>query len=97
MRGMLRPLPALERALSLARGVEEILQCGHGSRRVFFLRHMPEIAEYNETAAGDVAVKMFGVFGRNQAVAAAPNDERRQLQRGNPAGLAPKVGLSEAL
>src|SRR6266540_6675772 len=54
--------------------------------RVLFLGRMAEIIEDDERAAGDVAVEAFGVVGRKQAVAPAPDDEGRQLQFRNARG-----------
>src|SRR5256885_15049324 len=59
---------------------EELLDRGDGAGRVFLFGCVAELLEDHEGAAGDLAMETFGVIGRNQPVAPAPENERRQLQ-----------------
>src|SRR5512142_2115367 len=58
-----------------ARAGNELQRRGHGSRRVFFLRHMPELLEYDQAAAGDGAMKLVRIGRRQEPVAPAPQDQ----------------------
>src|SRR5205814_6177709 len=61
----------------------------HGFDRtggILFLRRVAEVVEYDQLAAGDVAVKAFGVIGRNQTVATAPHGELRKRELADALG-----------
>ena len=74
--------------------LQKINHGGSGPRGVFFLRHMAEVRKDGEPAAVNVVVEAFGIGWRNQAVAAAPHYQRRQLELGDPAGIGAEIRLS---
>src|SRR5262249_46380046 len=77
--------------------IEKFLDRGHGARRVFFLRRMAEIVEDHKFATLNVAVKSLGIVRWNQAIAPAPQDERRHLDLRNAFIQPARTGLARAL
>ena len=48
-----------------------------GQRRIFFLRHMTQLFEDDQAATRDISLEAFGIGRRNQAIAPAPENQRR--------------------
>src|SRR5260370_23317628 len=67
-----------------------------GAGWILLFGRVAEILEHHERAAGDLAVEAFGILGRDQPVAAAPEDQRRQLQLRDPLGQDAGAPLSRA-
>ena len=74
--------------------LQKINHGGSGPRGVFFLRYMAKVRKDGEPAAVNVVVEAFGIASRNQAVAAAPHYQRRQLELCDPAGIGAEIRLS---
>src|SRR6266700_2617975 len=67
----------LSRPISSSLHPEKAPHCRYGAGRVLFFGRVAEILEHHERAAGDLAVEAFGILGRDQPVAPAPEDQRR--------------------
>src|SRR5260370_42141629 len=63
---------------------QKALHRGDGAGGVLLFRRVAEILEDHQRATGNFAVKALGIGGRDQPVASAPEDQRRQLQLRDP-------------
>src|SRR6266704_1152101 len=86
----------LSRPISSSLHPYEALRCRYGAGGVLLLGRVSEILEQPEPAAGDLAVEAFGILGRDQPVAPAPEDQRRQLQLRDALGQDAGAPLSRA-
>ena len=65
--------------------------------RVLLLRHMAQVVEDHQLAAGDVLLELLCHRRRHQAVASAPQDQRRQLQLADALGILAAAVLLQPL
>ncbi len=56
---------------------EKTLHHRQGQRRIFLLRHMPQLFEDDQAAARDIGLEALGIGRRNQAIAPTPENQRR--------------------
>ena len=55
--------------------IEKLLHRGDRPCRVFFLGGMSQILENHKRASSNIAVKTLGVFWRDEAIPASPDDK----------------------
>ena len=71
----------------LLQAQQEFLHRRHRARRVFLVRHVAQVVEDDEPAAGDLLLEHAPDGGRDQPVAPAPQDQRRLLDAGDALGI----------
>lgn len=79
------------------RQTEKFFDRGSCPRRVFFFGRVSKVFKYDEFAAGDFAMEAFSIGRQDQAIAPAPNDQRRQFELGDALHHEPRLPLSRAI